>query len=43
VPAEEPKAREAEFIMIKDGFLVFEGEAEELRTSQDAYLKTFLS
>jgi len=43
VPAEEPKAREAEFIMIKDGFLVFEGEAEELRTSQDEYLKTFLS
>jgi len=43
VPAEEPKAREAEFIMIKDGFLVFEGDAEELRTSQDDYLKTFLS
>jgi len=43
VPAEEHKAREAEFIMIKDGFLVFEGDAEELRTSQDEYLKTFLS
>ncbi len=43
VPAEEHKAREAEFIMIKDGFLVFEGDAEELRTSQDDYLKTFLS
>jgi len=43
VPAEELKAREAEFIMIKDGFLVFEGDAEELRTSQDDYLKTFLS
>ena len=43
VPAEELKAREAEFIMIKDGFLVFEGDAEDLRTSQDDYLKTFLS
>jgi phospholipid/cholesterol/gamma-HCH transport system ATP-binding protein len=43
VSAEEQKAREAEFIMIKDGFLVFEGEAEELRHSQDEYLKTFLS
>ena len=43
VPAEEHKAREAEFIMIKDGFLVFEGDAEDLRTSQDDYLKTFLS
>ncbi len=43
VSAEEEKARQAEFIMIKDGFLVFEGEAEELRHSQDEYLKTFLS
>lgn len=43
VSAEEQKAREAEFIMIKDGFLVFEGEADELRHSQDEYLKTFLS
>jgi phospholipid/cholesterol/gamma-HCH transport system ATP-binding protein len=43
VPAEESKAREAEFIMIKDGYLVFEGDADDLRNSKDEYLRTFLS
>jgi phospholipid/cholesterol/gamma-HCH transport system ATP-binding protein len=43
VPATAPKADEAEFIMLKDGFVVFEGNAVELRHSDDPYLKTFLS
>ena len=43
VPATRDKEREAEFIMLKDGFIVFEGNAEELRQSPDPYLKTFLS
>ena len=43
VPAEEHKEREAEFIMLKDGYLVFEGDADELRTSKDEYLRKFQS
>jgi len=43
VPAEAHKAQEAEFIMLKDGLILFEGHAKELRESQDEYLKTFLS
>ena len=43
VPAEAHKAEEAEFIMLKDGTIWFEGHAKELRESQDEYLKTFLS
>ena len=43
VPAEAHKAEEAEFIMLKDGTILFEGHAKELRESQDEYLKTFLS
>jgi phospholipid/cholesterol/gamma-HCH transport system ATP-binding protein len=43
VSAEEHKADEAEFIMLKDGNLAFEGTAEELRHSKDPYLQTFLS
>ena len=41
--AETHKAAEAEFIMLKDGKIHFEGTAAELRTSNDPYLKTFLS
>ena len=37
------KAGETEFIMLKDGLICFEGNAEELRHSNDPYLKTFLS
>jgi phospholipid/cholesterol/gamma-HCH transport system ATP-binding protein len=37
------KAREAEFIMLKDGVICFEGDAEELRRSTDPYLRAFLS
>jgi phospholipid/cholesterol/gamma-HCH transport system ATP-binding protein len=43
VPAERQKAEEAEFIMLKDGLIVFEGHSKELHESQDEYLKTFLS
>jgi phospholipid/cholesterol/gamma-HCH transport system ATP-binding protein len=43
VPATPEKSEEAEFIMLKDGFIVFEGSAEELRHSNDPYLRTFLS
>jgi phospholipid/cholesterol/gamma-HCH transport system ATP-binding protein len=43
VPAEPDKAEEAEFIMLRDARIVFEGHAAELRGSGDPYLKTFLS
>ena len=43
VPADEEKSQEAEFIMLKDGGIAFEGQAAELRESSDAYLRTFLS
>lgn len=41
--ADDEKAQEAEFIMLKDGKIIFEGEAGALRRSTDPYLKTFLS
>ena len=41
--ADTDKCEEAEFIMLRDGRVAFEGHAEELRTSGDPYLKTFLS
>jgi phospholipid/cholesterol/gamma-HCH transport system ATP-binding protein len=37
------KCEEAEFIMLKDGRIHFEGHAAELRASKDPYLQTFLS
>ncbi len=42
-PADERKADEAEFIMLQDGLIHFEGNAAEIRTSGDPYLKNFLS
>jgi phospholipid/cholesterol/gamma-HCH transport system ATP-binding protein len=42
VPATPEKAGEAEFIMLRDGLICFEGSAEELRRSADPYLTTFL-
>ena len=41
--ASEDKSEEAEFIMLRDGRIVFEGPAGELKRSTDPYLKTFLS
>jgi phospholipid/cholesterol/gamma-HCH transport system ATP-binding protein len=43
VPATPEKEREAEFIMIRDGMIVFEGDADALRNSTDPYIQTFLS
>jgi phospholipid/cholesterol/gamma-HCH transport system ATP-binding protein len=43
VPATPGKEREAEFIMIRDGDIVFEGDADALRQSQDPYIRTFLT
>jgi phospholipid/cholesterol/gamma-HCH transport system ATP-binding protein len=43
IPADEKKREEAEFIMLRDGRIAFEGHAAELRASTDPYLKTFLS
>jgi phospholipid/cholesterol/gamma-HCH transport system ATP-binding protein len=42
VPAPPEKAREAEFIMVRDGMIVFEGDANALRRSTDPYITTFL-
>jgi phospholipid/cholesterol/gamma-HCH transport system ATP-binding protein len=44
-PADDEKCEEAEFIMLKDGRIHFEGHTAELRaaTAQDPYLKEFLS
>jgi phospholipid/cholesterol/gamma-HCH transport system ATP-binding protein len=41
--ADQQKSEEAEFIMLKDGGIIFEGPAGELKRSSDPYLKTFLS
>jgi phospholipid/cholesterol/gamma-HCH transport system ATP-binding protein len=37
------KEREAEFLMLRDGEICFEGDADALRQSKDPYLRTFLS
>ena len=42
-PADAEKCDEAEFIMLKDGLITFEGNAAELRSSKDPYIQTFLS
>jgi phospholipid/cholesterol/gamma-HCH transport system ATP-binding protein len=42
-PASAEKCDEAEFIMLRDGLVAFEGNAAELRHANDPYLKTFLS
>lgn len=43
VAAVETKLNEADFVMLKDGSIHFVGNADELRSSSDPYLKTFLS
>ena len=43
VPAEPGKIEEAEFVVLKDGRVFFEGHAAELRASKDPYLRTYLS
>jgi phospholipid/cholesterol/gamma-HCH transport system ATP-binding protein len=43
VRADAAKADEAEFIMLRDGVICFEGNAAELRGSTDEYIREFLS
>jgi phospholipid/cholesterol/gamma-HCH transport system ATP-binding protein len=43
VAADARKCDEAEFMMLKDGRIVFEGNAAELRASKDPYIRDFLS
>lgn len=43
VPAREQKLEQADFVMLKDGRIVFEGSAADLRASSDPYLQAFLS
>lgn len=43
VRADAAKCDEAEFIMLRDGRIAFEGNAAELRAARDGYIKTFLS
>jgi phospholipid/cholesterol/gamma-HCH transport system ATP-binding protein len=42
-PADAQKSDEAEFIMLKEGVISFEGNAAELRAAKDSYLRSFLS
>jgi len=42
-PASADKSEEAEFIMLRDGRIVFEGHASQLRNAVDDYVRTFLS
>jgi phospholipid/cholesterol/gamma-HCH transport system ATP-binding protein len=42
-PANAQKCDEAEFIMLKEGVIAFEGNSAELRAAKDPYLKSFLS
>ncbi len=43
VAADEKKEREAEFLMLREGVLAFEGDADALRSSDDPYIREFLS
>jgi phospholipid/cholesterol/gamma-HCH transport system ATP-binding protein len=43
VLAAKEKLEEAEFMMLKDGIIIFEGTADELRASTDPYIQAFLS
>ena len=43
VQADRGKCAETEFLMLKDGDVVFEGNATELRSSKDEYIRSFLS
>jgi phospholipid/cholesterol/gamma-HCH transport system ATP-binding protein len=43
VRATREKEREAEFIMLRDGMIIFEGDADALRSSTNPYIQSFLS
>jgi len=42
-PADPVKSEEAEFVMLREGLVAFEGSASELRGSKDPYIRSFLS
>ena len=41
--AVQNKIEQADFVMLRDAEIMFEGSADQLRHSQDPYLKAFLS
>jgi phospholipid/cholesterol/gamma-HCH transport system ATP-binding protein len=43
VPATPEKERETEFLMLREGVIIFEGDATALRASTDPYIRNFLS
>ena len=43
VPAAQEKVSQTEFMMLKEGVVHFEGDADELRASADPYIREFLS
>jgi phospholipid/cholesterol/gamma-HCH transport system ATP-binding protein len=43
VTATAEKTEQADFVMLRDGKIAFEGSADELRASDDPYLRAFLS
>jgi phospholipid/cholesterol/gamma-HCH transport system ATP-binding protein len=43
VPATREKEKQAEFIMLREGLIVFEGDADALRAAEDEYIRDFLS
>jgi phospholipid/cholesterol/gamma-HCH transport system ATP-binding protein len=43
VAADAKKERQAEFLMLREGLLAFEGDADALRRSDDPYIREFLS
>jgi phospholipid/cholesterol/gamma-HCH transport system ATP-binding protein len=42
-PATPEKERETEFLMLREGVIIFEGDAAALRKSTDPYIRDFLS
>jgi phospholipid/cholesterol/gamma-HCH transport system ATP-binding protein len=43
VPSDQRQVKEAEFMMLRDGKIYFEGTAAELQASKDPYLRRFLA
>jgi phospholipid/cholesterol/gamma-HCH transport system ATP-binding protein len=43
VPCSQEKAEQAEFMLLKDGRIYFDGTAGELRASEDPYIRRFLA
>ena len=43
VPATPEKEQECEFVMLREGVIAFEGDANALRNSKDEYIRKFLS